>query len=442
MNSTIFAPISSVATSAITVIRISGEKTLACLQAIGINNLKPRFASLKNIIIDEQIIDQALVVFFNSPHSFTGEDVAEISIHSSVFILQKITSVLLQIDGVFLAQAGEFSKRAFLNGKLDLVQIEAIPDLIASETALQHKQAMSQLSGKISSVYHRWRQQLIETTSLLTAIIDFPEDDLPQQLQEQINQQVQSLHQQISSNLNDNLVAQKIRQGFSLAIVGAPNAGKSSLLNYLANSDIAIVSPFAGTTRDVIETHLQIGGVLVVVADTAGIRHSKNSIEQLGISKARTKAKNADLKILMLDATKPIMPTDLLDKQTLVLINKIDQQQSPKLQAIIADLQAKNIDFINISLTAQLNLSEFKQKLNNKVQSLIPVQHHLVVTNERYRLALHEAVSYLQDFSLFPYPELAFENLRLASKCIGRITGEIAIEEILDHIFSRFCIGK
>ena len=446
-HNTIFAPITSINSSAITVIRISGSKTKDCLNALGIKkNPSPRKISLQKIIINQTIIDEALVIFFNNPHSFTGEDIAEISIHSSPFILQQITSCLLTISGVSLALPGEFSKQAFYNNKLDLVQAEAIVDLINSETATQHKQALNQMRGGLSNLYYKWRQNLLEISSLLTAIIDFPEDDLPHELQQNINQQIKNLTTEIGQHLNDNLIGQKIKDGLSLAIIGSPNVGKSSLINHLANNEIAIVSPYAGTTRDIIETHLYIADIMVKIADTAGIRNSKNAIEKIGITKSLQKTKTADLKILVIDATNPKLPKNLtsefLPQNTLVVINKIDQEKSHKLTKILFLLQKKQLDIIEISLLQNINILELKQILHRKVKNIIPSTCNNLITNQRYRLALQNTLQALQDFCLSPYPEIAFENLRIASNELGFITGKITHTDLLDQIFTKFCIGK
>jgi tRNA modification GTPase len=444
---TIFAPITSLHSSAVLIIRISGSKTKYCLQSLGITkNLQPKQISLQKIIINQNFIDEVLVVLFSSPNSFTGEDVAEISIHSSAFILQQITSHLLTIPDVRLALPGEFSKQAFYNNKLDLVQAEAIVDLIKSETATQHKQALQQMQGNLSSLYLQWRQNLLDISTLLTAIIDFPEDDLPQELQQNINQSIASLILTIKQHLNDNLIGQKIKDGLNLAIIGAPNVGKSSLINALANSEIAIVSPYAGTTRDVIEIHLHIADIMVKIADTAGIRASNNVIEKIGIAKALQKARNADLKILVIDASNPKLPKNLSNEfspqNTLVVINKIDQEKSIKLTKILTLLQKKQLDFIEISVTKNLHLVNLKKFLHNKIKNIVPVNCNHLITNQRHRSALEKTLVSLQDFCLLPYPEIAFENLRIASNELGSITGKITNEELLEQIFAKFCIGK
>ena len=325
---TICATITSPLRSSVTIIRISGSQTLKCLEKFGVKNqLTPQKSFFHKIIFDDgaELIDEAIITFFKAPRSFTGEDVAEISVHSSQYVLKKIFEKLLSIENVDLAGAGEFSKRAFLNGKIDLVQAEAIPDLIASETEAQHKQAILQLQGNLGKIYENWRHKIMEISAFIEALIDFPEDDLPTDIVDKINQEVVDLKSQISQHLNDNKVGQKIKNGLSLAIIGAPNSGKSSLMNFLAQSEVAIVSEIAGTTRDIIDTHLEIAGVPVIISDTAGIRLSADLIEQEGIKRALKKAQDADIKIYLVDALNPIIQKDLIDKNTILVFNKIDK---------------------------------------------------------------------------------------------------------------------
>jgi len=372
------------------------------------------------------------VSFFAAPKSFTGEDVAEISIHASPFIAKQIFEILGALENCRFAAAGEFSKRAFLNGKLDLVQAEAIPDLIAAETAAQHKQALQQLSGKLGEIYEDWRLHLIEISALIEAAIDFPDDDLPQNICDKVEAEVKKLSGEIATHLDDKKIGQKIKDGLSLAIIGAPNVGKSSLINFLAQSEVAIVSEIAGTTRDVVETHLAIAGVPVKICDTAGLRETADKIESEGIRRALQKAAAADLKIFLIDAQNPIWRDDLIDENTIVVVNKID----------LVSEQKNSADFLNISLTSKINTSQLIKKLEEKILKIIPAQNSPAITQERYRIALKNAVENLENFSLQKNIELAAEDLRLTAREIGKITGKIDIENILDVIFSRFCIGK
>jgi tRNA modification GTPase len=430
---TIFAPITSPVRAGISVIRISGPQVVSCLQILGFKgnpeHSKITFQKIRDPKTSE-IIDEVLVSFFQSPKSFTGEDVAEISIHASPFIAKKVFEILSDQKNCRFAEAGEFSKRAFLNGKLDLVQAEAIPDLIAAETAAQHKQALRQLEGKLGAIYEDWRFRLIEISAMIEAAIDFPDEDLPKNIIDKVESDVKKLKKEIASHLNDNKVGQKIKDGLNLAIIGAPNVGKSSLINFLAQSEVAIVSEIAGTTRDVVETHLSIAGVAVKISDTAGLRETEDKIEAEGIRRALKKASEADLKIFLIDAKNPVLRADLIDENTIIVVNKID-------------LESFNFDdAVEISLTNNVNMTQLLKKLEEKILELIPNHNYPLITQERYRSALRNSVTNLESFSLEKNIELAAEDLRMTAREIGKITGKVDIENILDVIFSRFCIGK
>ncbi len=444
---TIFSTITSNLSAAVCTIRISGPQTIFCLQSLGIK-AAPEHQKISFYKIRDpknfEIIDEVLVSFFKGPQSFTGEDVAEISIHASPFITKKIFQILGEISGARLAEAGEFSKRAFLNNKIDLVQAEAIPDLIASETEAQHKQALRQLQGELGKIYEDWRFRLIQTSAHLEAYIDFPDDDLPQNIIDKVELDVKNLSAEIQNHLSDQKIGQKIKDGFSLAIIGAPNVGKSSLINFLAKSEVAIVSEIAGTTRDIVEVHLSIAGMAVKIADTAGLRLAEDEIEKEGIKRALKKAEDADLKIFVLAAENPILRDEdknLIDKNTIILLNKIDLADEQKIPKWVLDLNP-----ITISLANKINTSQLFKKLEEKILEILPSQNYLqnssLITQERYRIALKSAAEFLDEFSLTKNIELAAEDLRLAAREIGKITGKVDIENILDVIFSSFCIGK
>jgi len=433
--STIFAPITQPMRAGISVIRISGSQTIECLKSLGfkgeVQHHKIFFQKIRDPKTNE-IIDESLISFFKSPQSFTGEDVAEISIHASPFILKKLLKILSNQPNCRIAEAGEFSKRAFLNGKMDLVQAEAIPDLIAAQTASQHKQALRQLSGKLGDIYENWRFRLIEISAMLEAAIDFPDEDLPKNITDKVEDDVKKLRDEISTHLDDNKSGHKIKDGLNLVILGAPNVGKSSLINFLAKSDIAIVSEIAGTTRDVIETHLEIAGVPVKISDTAGIRETSDKIESEGIRRALKKADDADIKIYLFDANNPILDHSLIDEHTILVENKIDLKSQNEI----------NINTVQISLAKNINTKNLIKKIEEKIQQIVPNNDSPLITQERYRIALQNSVTNLEKFSLEKNIELAAEDLRMTAREIGKITGKIDIDNILDVIFSRFCIGK
>lgn len=445
--STIFSNITAVVGGSVSTIRISGPQAVECLKKLGFKGeIKHRKASFQKILDpkNQEIIDESLVTFFKSPNSFTGEDVAEISLHASVFINKKIFEILSEIDGVRIAEAGEFSKRAFLNGKIDLVQAEAIPDLIASETEAQHKQALRQLAGELGKIYEDWRKRLIKLSAHLEAYIDFPDEDLPQNIIDDIELNVKNLSAEIQTHLNDQKIGQKIKEGLSLVIIGAPNAGKSSLINLLAKSEVAIVSEIAGTTRDIVETHLSIAGMPVKISDTAGLRTANDPIEKEGIKRALQKAADADLKIFILDAVNPIIRDEdraLIDNKTIVVLNKTDLINESDIDPkIMSEIINKN--YVTISIISRTNIAKLIKKLEEKILETIPSVASPVITQERYRIALKNSVENLNNFSLQKNVELAAEDLRITAREIGKIIGKVDIENILDVIFSSFCIGK
>ena len=443
---TIFALITSVKNAGVAIFRISGSEVINCLKILGINKKPEHQKIFFHKIVDKennQIIDQSLISYFKAPNSFTGEDVVELNIHSSPYIIKRITQILLNVENVKLADAGEFTKRAFLNGKIDLVQAEAIPDLIASETSLQHQQAFKQLDGKLGKIYEKWRFEIIEVSAMIEALIDFPDEDLPIQTNKIINNKINNLKKEISAHLNDNKIGQKIKEGLNIAIIGAPNTGKSSLINFLSGSEIAIVSKIAGTTRDIIETQLEISGVPVKISDTAGIRKSNNKIELEGINRALKKAKNSDIKLYMVDALKPIFDKNIIDENTILVINKIDKVKNlSKIDELKNKNCKKNYDSVKISITKEKNIKKLISKIENKINKLIPSHNHVNITQERYRIALQNAYLHLSNFDLKRNIEINAEDLRIASTEIGKINGKIDIDNILDVIFAKFCIGK
>ena len=440
MEDTIFAPLTIKGRCSIYVIRISGSRVDECLSTLGVSKkLKHKSVNLCNLKDeDNNILDQALVLYFKAPNSFTGEDVCELNIHCSTYIINKIFKILLNVKGVRLAKNGEFSRRAFLNNKLDLIQAESIVDLVNSETELQHKQAIEQLEGKNSRFFNDLRQHILDLSSSIEANIDFPEDETTNINIDSVN----NLISKIENVLDDNDVARKIKNGLNISIIGEPNVVKSSFLNYLAKKDLAIVSNIAGTTRDIIETSLDIDGVLVNIFDTAGIRNTDDLIEKEGVKRAIKNAEEADLRILILSPENINVNKEiekLIDDNTIIVLNKIDTLKD---NSIINNLKDKYKNIIGISVKNNINLDKVIDKIKDFISKNITPYSNTNITQERYRIELKKTIEYLKKIDNNIPIEIVAENIRLSAFCIGKIIGQIGTEEILDNIFSKFCIGK
>ncbi|WP_347939057.1 tRNA uridine-5-carboxymethylaminomethyl(34) synthesis GTPase MnmE [Rickettsia oklahomensis] len=443
---TIFAQSSAFGKAGVAVFRISGPKSLEVLQLLtGRKNFKSRLMYYQQITFPESgtLIDNAMVVYFKSPGSFTGEDVAEIHTHGSKAISIMLINALLNIPNIRLAEAGEFTKRAFLNNKFDLTAAEGIADLINAETIMQHRQAIRQAGGALKELYNSWREQLLQIISLLEAYIDFPDEDIPVRVLNDVNNTHTNLINEISNYLNDNRRGELLNSGLKLAIIGPPNAGKSSLLNFLMQRDIAIVSNIAGTTRDIIEGHLDIGGYPIILQDTAGIREaSSDIIEQEGIKRAINSAKTADIKIIMFDAEKLDSSINediinLIDENTIIIINKIDLIEPSKIFPIEDKYKC-----LRVSIKNNISLNDILKNIENIAENMTGLTETPYITNQRHRYYLKQALTYLKNFTLDNDLVLATEDIRMTVRCIGTITGVINAEEILGEIFKNFCIGK
>lgn len=442
ITDTIYAPASATAKAGITVIRISGPNTKYAIECLGSNVGQPRFAKLAKIFHPQtkNLIDECVTIYYQEPASFTGEDIVEMNIHGGRAVLDLTLDALSKIQGLRVAEPGEFSKRRFMNGKMDLTQAEGLMDLINAETEAQHKQALKQLAGELGSLYESWRAQLLKLMSLIEAYIDFPDEDLPADIIKNITKQVSFLNTEITDHLSDNQKGEKLREGFYIAIIGETNVGKSSLMNALAKRDVSIVSDIAGTTRDVIEIRLNIAGYLVTIADTAGLRTSNDFLEKEGINRTLDRAKNADLKILVLDAEKyhhtPQELLDLINENTVIVINKIDLFDEVKLSKII------NREAILISAQNGTGLNNLLQEINEYVLNFFSITDAPLITRQRHRENLERCKTCLEMFNLEKDIELAAEDLRLASRYLSSLTGKIDVESVLGEIFSNFCIGK
>src|SRR5210317_1951519 len=442
---TIYALSSGPGISGIAIIRISGEETSTVIKLLtGKHPPPPRLATLRKVnkINTSELIDEALVLWFPGPHSYTGEDMAEIHVHGSKAVVDALHSSISKIENCRLAEPGEFTKLAFQNGKINLLKAESIADLISSETEIQRKQAIKIMDGKSADQFNFLREKLLKILSNVEAKIDFPDEDLPNNILNEIKNSSNEVIEKIEKILNDQKVGERIREGFKIAILGPTNAGKSSLLNHLSNRDVAIVSEIAGTTRDVIETHLNIDGYPVIVSDTAGIRVSKDEIEKKGIKLSLKKAEEADLKLVVVDA-KSLDFNDvlkgLLVENAILVINKSDLLEKE------IDLEIKNINHVLISIKDNKNIDELISKIKNNLKNKFITSDDILITRERHRQNLEQCLDHLKNFNQKKEIEdfdKAAEDLRLAARHLGMIVGKVDVEEILGSIFKDFCIGK
>ncbi|WP_435166180.1 tRNA uridine-5-carboxymethylaminomethyl(34) synthesis GTPase MnmE [Candidatus Pelagibacter bacterium nBUS_28] len=442
---TIYALSSGPGVSGIAVIRISGQETSKAIKLLtGKSVPKPRVATLRKInkINNSELIDEGIILWFPGPESYTGEDMAEIQVHGSKAVIDALHTSISNIENCRLAEPGEFTKLAFQNGKINLLKAESIADLISSETEIQRQQAIKIMNGKSADQFNFLREKLLKILSNVEAKIDFPDEDLPNNILKEIKKNSEEVLINIQKILNDQKVGERIREGFKIAILGPTNAGKSSLLNYLSNRDVAIVSEIAGTTRDVIETHLNIDGYPVIVSDTAGIRESKNEIEKKGIKLSLNRAEEADLKLVVVDA-KNLDFTDvlkgLLDENAILVINKSDLLDGK------IDPEIKKLNHVLISIKENLNIDELISKIKNNLKNKFITNDDILITRERHRQHLKQCSEHLKNFNKKNEAEdfdKAAEDLRLATRHLGMIVGKVDVEEILGSIFNDFCVGK
>jgi len=442
---TIYALSTGPGISGIAVIRVSGKNTIEVVKKITGSKLpKPRIATLVkfNKHKGKELIDEGVIIWFPAPNSYTGEDLAEFHVHGSRAVINAMHSSISKIKNCRLAEPGEFTKRAFQNGRINLQKAESIADLISAETEIQRKQALKIMSGKSSDKFNSWREKLIKILSHIEAKIDFPDEDLPKNIINEVQKTSNKVLTEIKKTLNDQKVGERIREGFKIAIVGPTNSGKSSLLNYLSKRDVAIVSEIAGTTRDVIETHLNLDGYPVIVSDTAGIRNSKNEIEKKGIKIALNRAEDADLKLVIVSAKNVDFTgvlKDLLTKNAILVINKSDLIKG-KLNS-----KFKKYEHVLISIKKDLNLNKLILKIKSKLKNKFTTTEDILITRERHRQNLINCVQHLEKFQKKKSAQdfdKAAEDLRLATRHLGKIVGKVDVEELLGSIFNDFCIGK
>ncbi len=447
MTATIFALATAPGRSGVAVVRVSGPDAAATLAALTTRPLpEPRRAALVTLRdpATGDPLDDALVLRFVAPASFTGEDVVELHLHGGRAVVAGVIAVLAARPGLRLAEPGEFTRRAFEHGKLDLTEAEAVADLIDAETTAQRRQALRQMDGALGRLYDGWRDRLTRSLAHLEADIDFADDDLPGGVSDAVRPVIETLRAEIAAHLNDGGRGERLREGLHIAIVGAPNAGKSSLLNALARRDAAIVSARAGTTRDVIEVQLDLGGYPVVLADTAGLREAAaDEVEEEGIRRARDRAARADVKVAVFDATAlpDLDPATvaLIDGDTVVVLNKIDARP---VMAAAAPTTIAGVPPVPLSARSGAGLRELEERLTAFSADRLAVGSAPSLTRARHRAALEECWVALDRALTAPLPELAAEDVRLASRALGRITGRVDVEDLLDIIFRDFCIGK
>ncbi|MDP6874825.1 MAG: tRNA uridine-5-carboxymethylaminomethyl(34) synthesis GTPase MnmE [Alphaproteobacteria bacterium] len=435
---TIFAPATAPGRAGIAVIRLSGPGSGAALTAIcGDGTLPvPRRARLSAFADPDtgEVLDRGLVLWFPGPDSFTGEDVAELHCHGGGAVIAALLAVLARLPGCRPALPGEFTRRAFQNGKMDLTQAEALADLVAAETEAQRRQAQRQMAGDLGRLYEGWRADLIGILAHLEAEIDFPDEDLPQDILARQRPRLETLAGEISAHLDDGQRGERLREGCHMVILGAPNVGKSSLLNALARRDAAIVSAQAGTTRDIVEVYLNLGGYPVVLADTAGLRESGNAIEAEGVRRARARGAQADLKIVLYDCAATPEPgpavLEMLGDDGILVANKIDRASAPPRQGL------------PLSIKTGEGLAGLLQRLEAEAGQRMADSGAPGLTRLRHRLGLEGCRDALMRGLEEREVELVAEDVRLAARHLGRITGRVDVEDILGVVFGEFCIGK
>jgi tRNA modification GTPase len=451
-HSTIFALSSGRPPAAIAVVRISGPRAGVALEKLIGRMPAPRKAMLARVRdpASGEVIDEALALWFPAPHSETGEDTAELQLHGGHAVIVAVLDALGAIEGCRLAEAGEFTRRAFENGRLDLTAVEGLADLIAAETPAQRQLAFRQLKGLIGDRADAWRRRLIEALALVEARIDFSDEaDVPEGLVRPALRAAQQLRDEIAAALADGGRGERLRDGLVVAIAGPPNAGKSTLLNRLARREAAIVSPYAGTTRDVIEVHLDLGGYPVTLLDTAGIRESDEPVEQEGVRRARERAAEADLVLWVIDpwaagGAVTERPRNLSGAEIWLIENKSDLGGA---NSAANNQKIRNEYEFSLALSAQIgsDVDALLKALARYATEFFGVTEAVVVTRARHRRALGETVAAL-DRALAnknsAREELIAEELRAAATTLGRLTGRVDVEDILDVIFRDFCIGK
>jgi tRNA modification GTPase len=462
-DDTIYALASAQGRAGIAVVRVSGPKAAQSLARLSSDHFPQRQAVLSKIYDPQTgaLIDEPIIIYFQPPRSYTGEDVVEYHIHGGKAVRDSLLNALSHMDGHRMAEAGEFTRRAFENGRMDLTQAEAVADLIHAETEAQKQLALSQMGGALAELYQGWASQLVKALAYAEAQIDFSEEDLPEdEIKSQVEPVLMQIFQDIAVHLDDGNRGEILRDGIKIAVIGAPNAGKSSLVNALAKRDVAIVSDVAGTTRDVLEVHLDLNGYPVTLYDTAGLRpeqlgdeSAQDKIESEGIKRALKIAAEADFKILLFDGTEDSLHPQTLalqDEKSIIVINKCDlychserSEESLKYERDSLSQAPQNNKNMYISTFTGEGLSVFIEHVSRETMKLFEdIQHSPSLTRARHREALTEANEHIQRALSSVSPDMIAEDIRLAVRAIGKITGRTDVEDLLDIIFRDFCIGK
>lgn len=439
---TIFALSTARGRSAIAVIRVSGPRAGEALAALAPRaQPQPRVAKLAKLSdpASGEAIDDALALWFPAPRSETGEDVVELQVHGGRAVIAGVLDALAGLPGLRPAEPGEFTKRAFLNGKIDLTAAEGLLDLVEAETAAQRRQALRQMEGGLAALYEDWRARLLRALAHLEAEIDFADEDLPRNITDSALARLERLRGEITAHLDDRRRGEVLREGLSVAILGAPNVGKSSLMNALTRRETAIVSSIAGTTRDIVEARLDLGGYPILLADTAGLREvaeGGDPIEREGVRRALARAEQADLRLLLVPAgTEPDAATAaLVGPDSILIASKADLAE--------ADVHAVSKTALPVSAMTGAGLDALRARLLAEAEARMSAEGSPAITRARHRSALVECAASLERARSAASPELVAEDVRLAARALGRITGRVDVEDLLDVIFREFCIGK
>ena len=425
--------------AATALIRISGNAASTTATILGFKLQKQRLASVAILKDGERKLDEALVIFFKGPRSYTGEDVMELHVHGGRAVIEAVINTLQKQGGFRIAEPGEFTKRAVLNGKMDLTKAEGINDLIQAETEAQRVQSFAQVDGALSEIAFGWREKAIKMAAHIEAYIDFPDEEIPESTLTSLGDEMSVLIRDIEKGLNDGRRGEILREGFRVAVIGPPNAGKSTLVNWLSKRPVSIISEQPGTTRDVLEASLDLGGYPVIIADTAGLRASTDPIENEGIKRAQEWAKTANTRLILLEPSteagflERLKPNPECD---LVVLNKID----------LLPRDLKKEEMLAISLKDEIGLDKLLNRLKKIASKRMVGEEPPVITRTRHREALQSCLNSIKSAKtallLGEEPEIVAEELRAATKSLGRVVGAVDVEDLLDVVFGDFCIGK